>query len=321
MLSIGLTQILIKDFKVKKHNLILSTAIAMAFGLTVSASYAGTLAGSATNFAVENFGSTTTSATGITPGAVTYTISTTNGIVINAGGTIYVTVRLTNGTFAAAPAGATLTGTALAVGGAGNGVPAASVLSTDKTTAMFPITYTAAATLGVGSTFIFTPAALSVTGVNITLSAVGASVSATVSMSAITPVVQSPSTTTSPNTGTAQAADIDAPAATAVMAKSSQGIATAISALTTDTAKIDLTATPPSSQYTVSTGTPIATTAITALGSVTFTDATTAAMQYNGAAAYNTAAAVAGLANAATTIVVTPGSGQSFPVGSVLSYD
>jgi len=309
---------------VNKHNLILSTAIAMAFGLTVSAANAGSLApavAGGTLFAAENMGSTTTATTGITPGAMTYTVGTTNGIVINAGGVIYFAVRLTSGTFASAPLLATVTGTALAVGGAGNGVVSNSILSTDKTTAMFAITYTAGVTLGVGSTLVYTPAALQVTGVNASLAAAGGSVTATASLSAITPVIVAPSLTTSPNTGTAQPADVDGPAGSAVIAKSAQAITTAISALPSDTAKIDLTATPPSSLYTVSTGTPIATTGITALGSVTFTNATTTPNQYDGATGYTIAAALAGVGSGVTKIVVTPGTGQAFPVGAVLSYD
>jgi len=313
----------------KKSNVILQAAVASALLVMVGSASAGTLStavAGGTKFATEDFGATTTAATAIVPGAVTYTIGTTNGIVINAGGKIYLTIRLANGTFAAAPAVGTITGTTLAVGGAGNGVVGAGVLSSDSTTVMYPVTFTAAATLGVGSTLVYTPAAGNITGVNTALATTGNAVTAAASLSAITPVVVAPSTTTAPNTGTAQAADIDGPIATAPIAVSSLAINAAVSALTGanpvagSKVQIDLTATPVSSKYvtTSSTGTTAAAT-VAALGSVTLTDATTVAYQIDGATAYNTAAGLA--AAGALVIDVTPDAGKSFPVGSQVFLD
>lgn len=305
----------------KKRNLIIQAAVIAAFGAVCLSANAGTLATAVvggTLFAAEDFGTYTA---GITPGAATYTVGTTNGIVVNAGGKIYVTVRLTNGTFKSGQpvggVGGDIAGTAIDVGGAGNGVVGTPVVSTDKTTAMIPITYTAGVTLGVGSTFMYTPTALAIEGVTATLATAGNTVSATVAMSAIAPVVQAPSTTTSPNTGTAIASDIDAPAATAVIAKSAQGVTTAISALPAYTGKIDLTATPPASRYVLADGTLPAN---AALGSVTFTNAATAANQYDGTTTYTIAKALTGAGANKTTVVVTPGTGQAFPIGAKLSY-
>jgi len=297
----------------------------VAFGATVAAQ-AGTLStavAGGTLFAVEDFtGSFSGTSGGITPGVVTYTVGTTNGIVVNAGGTIYFTVRLAGGTFKAAPLAAQITGTALAVGGGGNGVVSAGVLSSDSTTATFAVTYTAGVTLGVGSTFAYTPpangAATAIVGVKSALGTVGGTVTATASLSAITPVVQAPSATTAPNTGTAQAADIDGPAASAVIAKAVQGVAVSVGSLSTYTGKIDLTASPAGGNYALSAtpGVPIK----VALGSVTLTDASTAGNDITGGVAVNTASAAAAAATP-LTITVTPGTGQAFPIGATLQLD
>ncbi|MBV8502047.1 MAG: hypothetical protein JO006_10035 [Paucibacter sp.] len=301
----------------KKLNLIAASAALLVAGMANAGTLASATAGG-TLFAVEDFGPTTTAATGITPGAITYTIGTTNGIVINAGGKIYLTVRLAGGTWSAAPAVGTIGGTALAVGGAGNGVVSAPTLSSDGTTAVYTVTYTAGVTLGVGSTFTYTPAALSVLGTKSALGTVGGTVSASVSLSAITPVVQAPSTTYAPNTGTAQAADIDGPVGTAVIAKTVQGVTLSTSSLPAYTGRIDLTASPAASKYALLAAPGVAVPA--ALGSVTATDATTAGNALNGSTAVNTAAAVAGPTNA-LSVVVTPGTNQAFPIGATLYLD
>lgn len=303
----------------KKLSLICGSIAVLCGG----AANAGTLTAATSGgipFAAEMFSASASFAAtdDIVPAVATYTVGTTNGIVVNPGGTLYFTVRLAGGTFKAAPLAGSLTGTALNVGGANNGVPAAAVLSSDKTTATWAVTFTAAATLGVGSTFVYTPPALgaatSIVGVKSALATVGGKVTATASMSAITPVVVAPSTTTAPNTGTAQASDIDGPIGSADLAVSVQGIATAISNLPGYTGRIDLTASTPGNNYALL-ATP-GTAVVAKLGSVTFTDRTTAGNSYNGTTAVTVAAAKTA---SSTTIQVTPGAGQAFPVGSVLS--
>lgn len=305
----------------KTRNLILQAAVTSALLVMFGAANAGTLTtavAGGTKFATEDFGATTTTATAIIPGAYTYTVGTTNGIVINAGGTIYLTIRLANGKFSAAPAAGTITGTALAVGGAGNGVVGAGMLSADKTTVTFPVTYTAAATLGVGSTFISTPT-VGYDNVNTVLATAGSAVTASVSLSAITQ-------TSAPDTGTAQPADIDGPIATAPIAVSSQAINAAVASLTGanpaagSKVQIDLSATPVASKYvtTNAAGTTAAAT-VAALGSVTLTDATTIANKFDGTTPVNVASLLA--AGGALVVDVTPDAGKSFPVGSKVFVD
>jgi hypothetical protein len=254
----------------KKRNLVLHTAIAGALVSMFGAASAGTLTAANTVFATEIFGPSFAAATGITPGAISTTISTTNGIVINAGGKIYHSARLTNGLFVNVAGVGALTGTALAVGGVGNGVVGAAVLSTDRTTATFPITYTNAATLGVGSTLVITPGALGVNGVNTSMATAGATITAVTSLSAVAPVITAPSLTTTPNTGTALAGDIDnGVTASANVATSTSAVVFAVTPSSSfplgyslgagtgagqagllETAKIDLTATSPGSRFT-----------------------------------------------------------------------
>jgi len=254
----------------KKSNVILNAAIASAMLAMVGSANAGALAGANTVFATEIFGPTMAATDGIKPGAVTHTLTTTSGIVINAGGVIYYSIRLTGGTFKVAPLLAQLTGTVLAVGGGGNGVVSNAVLSSDRTTATFPITFTAAATLGVGSTLIYTPIAAAIDSVNTTMATAAATVTAQSALSAITPVITAPSTTTTPNTGTAMAADLDGGLTTAAtVATSTPAVVFAITPSSSfplgyslaagtgvnqagllETAKIDLTATSPGSRFT-----------------------------------------------------------------------
>jgi len=281
-----------------KTNAILAAALMAAFGANAGTLSAATAGG--TVFAAEAFqGATATDAnTAITPGKITYSVATTGGIVVNAGGTIYHYLRLTNGKFSAAPAAGAFGGTALAVGGAGNGVVGTPVLSTDKTTVLVPVTYTANATIGVGATLEYTPATGAIDTVKTALGTAGGTVSATGSLSALAAVA-------APDATAAQPSDVDGAPANAVIAKSVQAITGAVSNLPSNTVKIDLSATPPASAYTP--------TAYAQLGSVTFTEV--AAGNPNNAANLTIALANAG-GNA--TVVATPGTGQSFPVGATL---
>ena len=130
------------------------------------------------------------------------------------------------------------------------------------------------------------------------LATAGGTVSATGSLSAL-------AAATAPDATAAQPSDVDGAPANAVIAKSVQAITGAVSNLPSNTIKIDLSATPPASAYTP--------TAYAQLGSVTFTEV--AAFNPDKAANLTIALANAG-GNA--TVVATPGSGQSFPVGATL---
>ena len=290
-----------------KTNAILAAALVAAFGAnagTVTPAVAG-----GTVFAAEAFqGATATDAnTAITPGAITYSVATTGGIVVNAGGSIYYYVRLSNGKFAAAPAATAISGTVAslldadgaAAAGAFDSVAVVGI-SADKTTALVKLTNMTALTvnIGVGGTIIYTPAAGAIDTVKTALATAGGTVSATGSLSALAAAA-------APDATAAQPSDVDGSPATAVIAKSVQAITGTVSNLPTNTDKIDLAATPAASAYTPN--------AYAQLGSVTFTEV--AAGNPNNAANLTIA-----LANAAgnATVVATPGAGQSFPVGATL---
>ena len=278
-----------------KTTAIMAAALLAAFGAN-----AGTLAGGTQHFAAEAFkGTTATDAnTAITLGAVTYTVSTTSGIVVNNGGTLSYYLRLASGTFTAAPATSEF---ATSIAGFTVGVP---VLSADKTTVMVPLTATNDVNIGLGSTVTFTPTTpttpttTTIAGVKTALGAVGGTVSAT--------GVLALGATTAPDATVALPASIDGAAPTAVIAKSVQAITGVVSNLPTNTDKIDLNATPSASAYT-----PTATYA--KLGSVTFTNA--AAVTPAGTT-FDIATANAGLT---VPVVVTPAASQSFPVSATLS--
>ena len=281
-----------------KTTAIMAAALLAAFGAN-----AGTLAGGTQNFAAEAFkGTTATDAnTAITVGAVTYTVSTTSGIVVNSGGTLSYYLRLASGTFTAAPGFGEF---ATSIAGFTVGTP---VLSADKTTVMVPLTATTDVNIGLGSTVTFTPTTpttpttTTIAGVKTALGAVGGTVSAT--------GVLALGATTAPDATVALPASIDGAAPTAVIAKSVQAITGVVSNLPTNTDKIDLNAVPSASAYT-----PAA--AAAKLGSVTFTNVPAVAL--DGTTAFTIAAA-----NAALTVpvMVTPAASQSFPVGAVLSAD
>ena len=275
-----------------KTTAIMAAALLAAFGAN-----AGTLAGGTQNFAAEAFqGTTATDAnTAITVAPITYTVSTTGGIVLNTGGVLSYYLRLASGTFSVAPLAADF---AASNGSLTVGTP---VLSADKTTVMVTLSATADVNIGLGSTVTFTPALTTIASVKTALGAVGGTVSAT--------GVLALGAATAPDATVALPASVDGAAATAVIAKSVQAITGVVSNLPTNTDKIDLNAVPSASAYTPA--------AAAKLGSVTFTNVP--AVTPAGAASPFTIAA----ANAALTVpvMVTPAASQSFPVGAVLSAD
>lgn len=269
----------------KKRNVILHTAIASALLAMGVAAQAGTLTTTTKVFATQNFGSTTTATTEIVPGAVTYTYSTPGGIVLNNGGVINAYFRLNNGaTFTAIPTTADFSGTVAT----GLLLTKTSVaLSTDKTTLVLTLTNATGAnvTIGVGATIVFTPAATrAVANVNTVLNTAGNSVTMTASNSVLAALSGA-----GMNATVALPADIDGAAATAVsIASAASGIGATVTApAATETQKIDVTAA--TSQTLMTTGVATASTSLVNLGSFTFTDSTTAAMQLNGTTTYSVA--------------------------------
>jgi len=223
----------------KKLNVICA-AVAMA--TMASGVYAGSLnsvTAGGTRFAVEAWGSATNDATAILPGAITYSVATTNGIVVNGGGQLFYTVRLTNALFpVAGPATTTLTGTVVALAGGAPQVALAGI-STDRTTAIFRITFVGNQNIGVGATLIYTPAAGDILASKGTLSSVGGVVNVTAGLSAL------PGSATP---GSTVPADVDGPAVTAPLAQSINGIT--LSLLNTGlTSKINVGASPANTAY------------------------------------------------------------------------
>lgn len=215
----------------KKRNLFLQTAIASALMVVAAGAQAGTMSGTAA-FATENFGPTSTAATGIATPAIVYTFNTPGGIVVNPAGVIFAYYRVSNGIYSTAPlAGQFSTTTGLTIG--------TPVLSSDSTTVRVPLTNGTAAniTIGVGNTLTYTGIANAITNVNTVLNTTSGTVSIQGSVS---------TTSASPNTGTATPADLDNGLSnTLVFATAKSAITAAVtpsSSLTTvETAKVDLT--------------------------------------------------------------------------------
>jgi hypothetical protein len=293
----------------KKLNLICAAAAVLFAGAANAGNLTSATSGG-TRFATEIFGTGTDATTTVRPGVVTYSVATTNGIVVNAGGKLYLTIKLTGGEFrdgagvATAPAAGTIGGSALDVGGAGNGAVSAPTVSADGTTVAYTITYTNAATLGVGATLTYTPATGDIRNVKSTLSTAGGQVSATAGLSALG------SSATAAN-GVVPA-DVDGPAGTAPIAQAVTGFTAAVAANPAAwTTRIDVTGANPGTVFTAVPNVSSTTTA--PLAQVTFTTPTTPAVQADGSTALSYAAFTA--AGASATVAVTPVSG-SFAVNA-----
>ena len=141
---------------------------------------------------------------------------------VNAGATVYFTVRLTGGKFVAAPAGTQFTfgGAACLNGAAVGAAPGCTVtLSADKSTILVTVAAgNTSTTLGLGA-FSFTPVAGDINSVNGTLNAVGGKVSASIGL-----------TTTSPTAfeATDAQSSVDLPLATGDLATGARAITPAV---------------------------------------------------------------------------------------------
>ncbi len=263
----------------KKRDVILHTAIASALlAMAAGAQAGGSLSATATKFATQNFGATSTAALEIVPAALGYVYSTPGGIVVNPTGVVNMYFRLGAGTFTTAPIASDFAGSVVTVLGLAVGTP---VLSTDKTTIVVPLSNTTASniTIGVGATLNWTPAAgRAVSGVNAILNTAGATLSATASASVLAANANA----------AALPADIDGPATTAAtFATGASAITASVTATgATETQKIDVTASP--SQTKMTTGVNSGTNVKINFGSFAFTDV---ALVYstNGATLYSVA--------------------------------
>lgn len=298
-----------------KRNAIARTLVASAVLAMVGVANAGSLSAANTVFATENFLSSNTAGVALTSvGAVNY--STSSSLTVNPSTHLYFVIRLTGGTFTAAPVFGDfkLAGTTAAAA-AGAAVPGVAItLSADKTTALVDFTTQTGATtlLGLGA-MTYTPSAGGITGDATVLSTAGSTITATATLQLTAPTAASLESTVALPTS------VDAPNASAAIATSTKAITSAVSALSTYTGKIDLTANPTASGYKDTAGTVLAN---VALGSVTFTN--TAGAQGQAGASGNDYTVVLGSANTAPTNVkidVTPGTGQVFPVGATLFAD
>lgn len=267
----------------RKRNLVMQSAIAMAFGvMAIGAQAGGTLASASgptgTLIATQNFGAGTSATTEVVPAAVTYTFGTPGGIVINPAGVINVYFRLANGAqFTAVPTVADISGSIVTV----LLLTKTSVaLSTDKTTIVATFTNGTGAniTIGVGGTAIWTPAATrAVSNVNTVLNTAGGTVGVTASTSVLAASVNA----------AVLPSDVDGPVAASVAASSASAISASVTAPTTETQKIDVSSVPVQTKMT--TGVATGSTTVVNLGSFTFTNATTPAMALNGVTPFTVA--------------------------------
>lgn len=282
----------------KKLNLICASIALLAAG----AANAGSAVATANKIAVENFGGSATNqdTLAIKGAAISYSMSSITAV--NSGSTVYFTVRLTGGKFAASVAGNTMTevgkftfaGQQCSTAASGTNPACVVSLSTDRTTAKVAVTTAASYTLGLGA-FTYTPVAADIRDANTTLSTVGGKVSASIGLVTLNPTAIEATDTQ---------ATIDTPLATGDLATGVRGVTGTVAA-SSYAGKIDLTASPAASNYT--------TAGYAVYGQYKFDDATAGTAKLRDVSGdYNLAAA-----NGGATVTVTPISGK-YPVGSVL---
>lgn len=269
----------------KRSNVILQAAIASAFLGLAGGVQAGTItqAANLNKYATETFGNAT-STFAITSNPFAYVFNTPGGIVVNSTGSVYLSFRLSAGTFAAAPAAGEFTLSAGVVL-----VAQTPILSGDSTTVVIPLKNTTASnqTIGIGGTVTW-DGTTTIKGLASTLAVAGGTATvqgATGSNGA-----------TAPNTGTALVADLDNGLSNSLaFAVGTQAITTAVASSSTfavsETQKVDLTATSPGSRFTAPgiTLSNANSTTLVNLGSVTFTEITGNQWIQTGAADYTIA--------------------------------
>ncbi|MBC7704961.1 MAG: hypothetical protein H7274_13585 [Rhodoferax sp.] len=281
----------------KKLNLICSSIAIMC----ASVASAGTLTPAGTVFATQNFGATFP-ATGansfVVPGTVTYSL--TSITAVNAGATVYFTVRLTGAKFAGLPATSAFSFAGKAPGtdiGARN-------VSADGTTLEVAVTASTSVNIGLGA-FSYTPQATDISSAGATLATVGGKIDVSIGLT----------TSAAANAAALDSANplstLDLPLPSATLATSASAITGSVTPLpaTGSGVKIDLTTVPPGADFT------LGNTGLASLGTVKFTNVTgTQAVATTLGADYTVASS-----NGGFTVTVTPGAGQAFPVGTVLA--
>lgn len=277
-------------------------AVAALFAVGANAGTLIPAVAGGTKVAIENFGTGTDATTTVVTGALTY--NTATATVVNANAPVIWVLRLTNGKFARDVAAAEFTFAGGALGGAGQ--PTFSqIRSADNSTVQITITPPASTNIGLGA-LVYTPAAGAFNDVKGALGTVGGTVSLTAVMSTV-PMAAAPAGL---NSTVALINGVDGAVPTETIAVGARAITPLVSSLSDETTaytnKINVAITPPGSDYT--------TAGNIVLGSVRFTAVAGVRLASN-AADYTLEQA--GNEHTAS-IVVTPGSGQAFPVGAVL---
>lgn len=304
----------------KKSNIILQAAVTSALLAMSFGAQAGNMATTTRTFATENFGPTQASTVAMVPAATSYAISSPGGVTLSPGQTLTMYLRLSSPhVFTAAPVAAHFTTLNVGLNGA-TAAPSAVVIGAGTAAGTMAVTYTSAATvsvnLPVNTTVIWSPVAGSaVTATSSTLATAGGVVSIIGSMDG--GVV----TTTATTLPTSQD-PISSPVNIALSATAISGSVVSSANFTVpETKKIDLAAGTGSGTAFAPAATNTTTTNIVNLGSYTFTNnaavtpVTLTATNYTLPAAN----AVADAIHTATTVTVNPGTGGSFPVGSLIN--
>lgn len=281
----------------KKLNLICAS-IAV---LCASVANAGTLTTAGSVFATQNFGATFPETGGgsvVVPGAVTYSLSTITAV--NAGATVYFTVRLSGAKFVAAPLS---TRFSFAGQQAGDDITDV-ILSNDRTTVEVAVTALGSVNIGLGA-FSYTPDTVDIDSAGATLATAGGKIEVSIGLTTLA------AADTAALNATNALSTLDTPLPTATLATSASAITGSVTALPADGngVQIDLTSTPPGSDFTFGND------GQASLGTVRFTNVTgRQAIATNAGVDYTVATS-----NGGFTVTVTPGAGQSFPIGTALS--
>ena len=303
-----------------KHNLVLRTAVALALSAMATSSFAGNMSTTTRTFATENFGATQAATVAITPAAISYAISSPGGVTLSPGQTMTSYLRLSGThTFAAGTLNVDFTSLAAVLGAGGVPVITWAAGATANTMA---VTYTntsgASVNLPVNTTIIWTPWASVVSASSSALATAGGTVSISGSLDG--GVANNAAVTLPSNQD-----PVATPVNIATTAAAVTGVVTSSAAFTVvETKKIDLAAaTGTATAFNVLTApftNTSASTTIVNLGSYKFTNnaAVTPTDLAGGPYALGAAAAATGAVFTGTSVVVTPGAGQTFPVGSFL---
>ena len=282
------------------------SAIAAAVLLAMGASAnAGSISATARNVAQEAFGTAVTATTLVGTPAVNYVFSTPGGIVINPGGSINVTLTPTGGTFS--PAAGTIVATC-PVGTGGNLACTAAIQangSVDLTLAN-AATSLSNAVIGVGGTL--TLGASNVNG------ALGLATGTPVTVSGLV------STGASGAGVVLEAASAAGNILTSSLAVNGVAASSSTFSPTAESVKIDLSpAVPANAGKVLTSGGLAGNTAIENVGSVTFTNSNTAALELTGVTAVAVANATAFAATSTYTLSLVSGSftaGVSYALAS-----